>query len=251
MTTARCEIDTFTWKNLGSDAHLALHAQAMSMYLNQVILPALDALDAQLKDLSQRDDVVVEFILADLNALQSSTVQAFALTIQAQWERQIRAFIKDCASSLGRLDKEVQQVERLNWSKLVAYFESLRGIPMLAFDSFRALDQLQLLGNACRHGDGSSARELYKQRPDLWPELPTEIQVDGGGIFPLPETPSFSLIDLRRSHLVEFTMAVIWFWEDHEYIYINSIERKHPSALKALADMRKARAGRRLSKRQL
>ena len=51
-------------------------------------------------------------------------------------------------------------------------------------------------------------------------------------------------VSLSRSLLERLTHAVIWFWEDLNYIYTNSIERKSSSVDGALAKMREKRARR-------
>jgi hypothetical protein len=44
-----------------------------------------------------------------------------------------------------------------------------------AFYSFSDMKRLELLANACRHGDGESATQLFKRHPELWPDRPTTI----------------------------------------------------------------------------
>ena len=252
MTNSCVDVETFTWNNLQADIFLGQHAHAMRLYLKNVVTPALDAIEARLDEMSRSNKPADVFGLDGMKALQRSTIEAFALSLQSLWERQLREFLKSCARELKRPAKQVEELEGARWETLLERFQELRGLPLDAFDSFRELELLHLLGNACRHGDGSSARTLFQRWPELWPNLPwSDARVvprpallgpDGA---PRMTSRSFSEISLSRSRLVQLTHAVIWFWEDHNYIYTNSITAKHSSIDNALAKMREERARRR------
>ena len=218
----------------------------MRLYLESSVTPALDAIDDRLDELLRTDEPAAVFQVADVKALRNSTIQAFALSVQSQWERQLRGFLKDCASEFNHPAVFVDALEKANWAELLKRFQELRGLPLQAFESFPDLDLLQQLGNACRHGDGNSARMLYERYPELWPNWPPALPAGWAGPA-LPNVsnhPPFSQVCLRRSRLVRLTDAVIWFWEDHTYIYTNSIERKNSNVDAALARMREERARR-------
>lgn len=219
MTKPRIDIDieTFTWSNLQADVYRDRHANQMRFYLDSVVTPALDTIDAKHEELLRSDEPAAPFLLNDVEALRELTIQAFTLSVQSQWERQLRGFLKACAREVKCPPDFVKRLESDNWSELLKRFEKLRGLPLQAFDSFPVLDQLQLLGNACRHGEGRSTRMWHER----WPE-----------------------VSLSRSLLERLTHAVIWFWEDLNYIYTNSIERKSSSVDGALAKMREKRARR-------
>lgn len=246
MSTPSIDIETFTWQNLTADIHLGLHSNAVRLYLDSVVKPALDAIDDQHAELTNSEDHADVFMLADVEELQRSTVEAFALAIQSLWERQLREFLKACARELKRDDAFVDSLATVDWTKLVKVFGDLRGLPMQAFDSFEDLELLQLLGNACRHGDGKSARLLYDRWQDLWPMWPPALPEIWVGPPPLdlPKYPPFAEISIPRALLDRLGHAVIWFWEDHNYIYTNSIRGKHENIERALRGMRAERAGR-------
>lgn len=241
------DIERFTWENLQSDVYLGLHANSMRLYLDGVVTPALNAIDNMRDELSRSDEPGTVFELGDVDALRQSTIETFALSIQSQWERQLRNFLKGCARELKRSDAYVASLSTDNWTKLLERFQDLRGLPLQKFDSFPDLDLLQLLGNACRHGDGNSARKLYERWPELWPNCLPAIPVScsESPLNCLPTQVSFSQVSLSRLLLVRLAEAVIWFWEDHNYIYTNSIKRKHNSIEGALVKMRDERALRR------
>jgi hypothetical protein len=247
MTKACIDIETFTWKNLQADIFRDQHANAMRLYLESVVTPALDIIEARYDEMSQSDEPAAVFGLGDVYALRRSTIEAFALSIQSLWERQLRGFLKDCAHELKSPAASVGKLSDAEWPKLVKKFQEFRGLQLESFDSFRDLELLQLLGNACRHGDGKSTRTLFERWPEFWPNWPPATPV-GWSRPPLanvPNYPSFSQASLPRSLLVRLAHAVIWFWEDHNYIYINSITPKHSDIDGFLAKIREERAGRR------
>lgn len=246
MTAAPIDIETFTWQNLSADVHLALHANSVRLYLDSVVKPAMDAIDATHAELASSDEPGAEFMLADVEDLHRSTVEAFALAIQSLWERQLREFLKGCARDLKRDEAFIASLATADWTKLVKVFGELRGLPLQAFDSFEDLELLQLLGNACRHGDGKSARLLFARWPDLWPMWPPALPElwDGPPLKNMPAHPPFSQISVPRALLDRLGNAVIWFWEDHNYVYTNSISRKHESVPRKLKAMREERARR-------
>lgn len=244
---ARMNIEDITWTNLSADIYLGLHASAVRLYMDSVVKPALDAIDARRDELERDEDPVAIFMKADVEELRKSAIEAFALAIQSLWERQLRQFLKGCARELKRGDALVKSLATDDWTKLVRHFGDLRGVPLENFDSFEDLDLLQLLGNACRHGDGKSANMLHDRWPELWPAwLPSPPDpwppLPGGEAQPL--RPPFSTISVPRALLDRVANAVIWFWEDHNYIYTNSLLSKPRSVADSLQAMRDDRARR-------
>jgi hypothetical protein len=223
MSKPCIDIETFTWINLKTDIFQGRHANTMCLYLEKVVNPTLNVIDTEHEEMSKSDEPAAIFGLDDMTMLRQSTLQAFTLSVQSLWERQLRGYLTECARELERPATYLKDLETGSWTKLSEHFKQLRGLPLGAFDSFPDLDLLQLLGNACRHGEGKSARVLRERMPDLWPN---------------------SKINVPRPLLERLTHAVIWFWEDHDYIYTNSIARKHPSVDKALAKKREDRARR-------
>jgi hypothetical protein len=216
----------FRWKNCFADVQASKHDIAIQSYFEDVILPALRTLEERIDDLRRSDMPGHQFAQADMEDVRRETKLAFGLSIQSIWERQIRAYLRGCANELRPGEALAAKVEQANWTQLRKLFRDLRGISLDEFPSFWALDTLHHLGNACRHGDGGSAHELARRCPDLWPAVP-----------PLP--PEFSraqptvaavaTMDIPVHQLRAFVDAVAAFWNDAEYIYNESIERKHKS----------------------
>lgn len=87
-----------------------------------------------------------------------------------------------------------------NLGRLGGLLHEVRGIPLCAFYSFPNLKRLELLANACRHGDGDSAARLFKRHPELWPDWATMPMLLPGQLEPVAPVlpPSFDSIVVPR-----------------------------------------------------
>lgn len=93
------DIEHFTWTNLHADVYLGLHANATNRYLETVVAPALNAIEAQCVDLAGSEDPTAAFALSNVEHLQRATLEAFALAIQSLSERQSREFSRPVRAS--------------------------------------------------------------------------------------------------------------------------------------------------------
>ncbi|AGK59719.1 hypothetical protein HYPDE_40253 [Hyphomicrobium denitrificans 1NES1] len=236
MSSSRMKV--FRWKNCYADVAASKHGITVQSFFDDVIAPAICALEDKISALGRSGDPGDAFAQADMEDVLKETKMAFGLAIQSIWERQLRGYLRGCASELMPSNALAAQVTKANWTQLCELFLELRGIRLNAFPSFADLDTLQLLGNACRHGDGSSAIEVAMRCPELWrvyPPMPFEDQPRDSGL------PPIALMDVPVERLREFVAAVAIFWDDAEYIYNESIERKHPSLEAKLARERTER----------
>lgn len=225
----------FTWKNCMADVYTYRSGPIAKDFLTLVVNPSLDALDAQVKHWQESKDSVSEFIISDLNELIYKTRMAFCLSIQSLWEQQIRSYLAGCEQELGinpfpvSNRRGANSVQTVYWGdELNIVFERLRDITLPSFASFESLDLLMLVGNVCRHGDGNSSARLWRVRPDLWPayhepdnEFLRSTLTD--------QAPPVQSLQIPREMLEDFVDKICLFWEDTNYIYEESIERKHPS----------------------
>lgn len=234
-------IDSVRWKNSFADVLTSKHGLMVQQYLRDVVEPALRALDEQIRRWADCDEGGACFAQADAEDLLSATVEAFCLSIQSLWERQLREYLCGSARYLNS-GSDQNKIQRANWSELNAIFLELRGVSLDEFDSYEVLDLLQVLGNACRHGDGKSSNDLFKRCPELWPDLSDMPLLRGGteSLEPI-SPPSFSSVIIPKEFLVRFITAIAWFWDDTEYIYLQSLERKHPSVDSRIIAMREER----------
>ncbi|MCH7420695.1 hypothetical protein [Pseudomonas mosselii] len=217
-------------------------------FLTLVVNPSLDALDAQIAEWDKSDDPVSRFMISDLGELILKTRMAFCLSIQSLWEQQIRTYLAGCQQELGinpfpvSSRRGANSVQTVYWGdELNTVFERLRDIALPSFASFQSLDLLMLVGNVCRHGDGNSSARLWRVRPDLWPMCH-----DSDNTFLqstlADQAPPVQLMQIPREMLEDFVDKICLFWEDTNYIYEESIERKHPSLEARLVVRRAERA---------
>jgi len=122
-------------------------------FFDDVIAPAIRALEEKIAALGRSDSPGDAFAQADPRDVLKETKMAFGLAIQSIWERQLRSYLRGCAEELAPGEGMVAQVTKGHWARLYELFLELRGIRLDAFPSFAELDTLQLLGNAWRHGD--------------------------------------------------------------------------------------------------
>lgn len=222
-----------------------VHALRVRAYYKEVIQPALITLDAQISTWQNSNDDGAPFAADDARQLRRATIEAFCLALQSIWERQLRGYLQTC-DPLGQSEVDWQ---RALWNDLQDAFFRLRGIRMEAFDSFQVLDLLQLVGNACRHGDGRSARALFERSPEFWPIWEKLVEASwamSNGQEPLLGPAPFSMVEFPAMFLQQATDAIAWFWEDVEYIYLASIARPTPEVPRLMEEMREERRKRKL-----
>lgn len=148
----------------------------------------------------------------------------------------MRTSLAGCAGFLEKPDL-LHKVHHPNWDQLKDLFQALRGIALTDFDQYDSLDFLQLLGNACRHGQGRSFEILRKKHPELWPGL--GYQIPGPDGRPMPFVPTgYNLVVVRRQ-LEIFVESIAGFWDTCEYIYVESIARKGESLEQRMPSLRK------------
>jgi hypothetical protein len=232
-------LSPFRWKNCYADVAAAKHDLTIQSFLNNVIVPAIRALECRIVELGQSEVPAACFIRRDTEEILEETKKAFALSVQSIWERQLRNYLRGCGEELRPGEGLGARVEKADWPKLCALFRELRGIGLEDFPSYPDLDTLHRLGNACRHGDGPSAVKLAERHSDWWPTYP-----------PLPpefgrsEPPKRTVggMDIPLAAIAGFVGVVAQFWVDATYIYNESIERKDPSLEAVLVRERAARA---------
>lgn len=216
----------FRWKNCRADIYASKHDLTIQSFLDNVVQPSIQFLEAKISELHCSEDETVIFEISAMDDVLRETKLAFCLSIQSIWERQLRGYLKGCANQLRPEDNLDEKIEKADWPKLCSIFLTLRGIALSQFPSYKELEILHLLGNACRHGDGASAVRLLERDPGLWPPqppMPPEFQVQ-------PEiTRPVAMMDIPTSRIIAFVEAIVMFWGDMEYIYNESIARKHPS----------------------
>ncbi len=226
------------WQGSVADVYSHKFGSVARDFFLCVVEPSLTALNLKSQQLNISEEPAAIFFRNDNIELTNKTSMAFCLSIQSLWEQQIRRYLTDCVRYL-KLDESILEIEKATWgTALDEVFYRIRGIPLLSFDSYATFCLLQMLANACRHGDGRSARNLWKAHPELWPKQE---------FYPFLEhtisPPSIQYVQITRELLSEFTDAIFWFWEDIKYEYILTINNGYGYEC-ILEEMRTARSKR-------
>ena len=229
------------WKHGWADAYAYRNGDIAEEFLDLVVRPSLSALEQKYLELASSDDLVIAgFMAHDHRDLINKTNMAFCLSIQSLWEQQLRRYLGHCVSSLGLEGVTADELEHMTWGeKTNKLFQYIRGTDLTAFDSYAALNKLQLLGNACRHGAGKSSRQLFKLHPELWPQhdtLPTPHSV-------MRDT-SIQSVQIGVGLLAGFVDAIVLFWMDLEILGLKSFATQDAGVVARIAYLRNSRASR-------
>jgi hypothetical protein len=211
------------WQNTSADRTTSLHVEALELYWTEVVKPAIRVLVAKSDQWRTSENLVELIELEDYELAYRYTMQGFALAVQSMWERQLRNYLVVCADEQPSAGVTSKVLREAKWPELQSLFLRLRGVALNTFPSYDDLDLLQVLGNACRHGDGGSAKALFRRCPEIRDEglrpsnsiwRPEEQQS--------PSTPEFERVTIPSALLEQLLLSVIWFWEDQELIFFNS-----------------------------
>ncbi|CAB3972626.1 MULTISPECIES: hypothetical protein [Burkholderia] len=242
MTT----LDAIRWEQNYADVQTSLHHPRIRAFLGDVALPALGAIDRDIERWGKTREGGAPFARADAEALLQATIQAFCLAIQSIWERQLRVWMCDCVHYCGGDAQQVRLAQQAPLEQVSRLLLDLRGAALAAFPSYPDLEYLQLVGNACRHGDGRSSDALFRAHRELWPtwtSAPFPWPAENPPMGP-PAIPSFRHAVLPRELLTRFVNAIGWFWEDVSYVCMNGFVQKDEGIESRLAELRTARAAR-------
>lgn len=229
----------------------------LELYTDSVIRPSLAALDRRLEECDTSDDEGAVFMHADLADIYQSTVEGYLLTLQSMWERGLRRMLVSCDQKLSA-GQNKNAIQKAHWAAdakgLQAHFARLLSFPISDMHAYRDLDILQNLGNAIRHGDGTSAKRVHELAPNLWVQwLAPGTVIEIGPIthtvsLSAPAHPSFEAITLEVAVLEQMILAVLDFWMDLECLRCHSFRDIHPSTVRQLEVWEQEREARRASR---
>lgn len=233
--------EPFRWRNCNADVATWRYGRIAQEFLDEIVQPSLDALDAQIGKWSRSEDPVALFQLNDVEELRRATTMAFCLSIQSLWERQIRAYLRGCARELTQNNALAERAVVGNWQDIDDLFLTLRGLRLSSFEEYSILDLLHLVGNVCRHGDGPSSEKLWLRCPEYWPVRVHHSRKSRNAHATEQGPPPILAMNIPHNQLYFFVGAIVSFWQEVNYIYLESIERKHESVERKLVKMRKER----------
>lgn len=168
-------------------------------FYQRVILGVLDQLPTHGTLLVGEANTLNEFLdrcAAQVdNYTANEAAKAFALTFDGMFERQLSRW----ASGHG--------VTAKGWEKLLKGCEQIASLDLAAIGVNDDLNELHLVANVVRHGDGRSCDELKAQAPQLWDNPSLGYYDLAPGPVPVCDELRIRLDDLRR-----YARAVTRFW---------------------------------------
>ncbi|MBP5947600.1 MULTISPECIES: hypothetical protein [unclassified Pseudomonas] len=212
------------WKHSIADVYANNYGNVVQDFLSLVVEPSLHALLRRSDELMAiADDALFtkSFQIADHLALEQRTAMAFCLGIQSLWEQQIRTYMAGCTRQffipdvpedqvVKAVEDEIEKIQKAGWgSDFNKLFMKARGLDLSKFQSYDSLCLLMLLGNVCRHGEGSAARTLREKHKYLW-AAPDPLLEEVFGIRPVSD------IQLPLELLRSFVHAIVLFWRELE-----------------------------------
>lgn len=206
------------WKHGWADAYAYRNGDIAEEFLDLVVKPTVAALEKRHLELATSDNLAIAgFAASDHRDLINKTNMAFCLSIQSLWEQQIRRYLIVCVQTLGMEGVSVAKLEKISWGKdFDRLFLKVRGLSLSGFSSYKLLGLLHMLGNACRHGDGPSSRELSAVHSYLWPEWARE-------------AASIQHLQIPPELLANFVDAIVLFWMDMDILGLESLVNKQPT----------------------
>ena len=230
------DLDQVRWQHHEAIFYAQLDEVALIMFQNDVVKPAIAALERKLQACQASEDPAQQSLVYDNYAdLRQSTIEGFLLTLQSVHERALRKLLMGMAGKKGWDRKSSGTLKNATWSSgkkedgsLQQQFRMLLDVPISMFGNYSDLNILQLLANAIRHGDGRSAEDLHKACPSLWKNwLPPGTNLRIGQLNlnvpnDAPAHPRFEDITLPMNLLDQMFSSIFGFWGDIEYVRCNS-----------------------------
>lgn len=225
-----------TWTNTHADVVSSFHGRTTAQFFDSVVCPAIKKLQQNVETFQASANHLDAFRQSDTEDLIVESLKAFCLSLHSLWERHLRSLMAGVAREVFNDVDLIKKCQTQRWDQLDDLFEYLRGFKLQDFRAFDDLDSLQLLANVCRHGDGPSLKRLSDKCPELWPEpYPPMVSIVGE-----VKLDRFRVDNLciTLEMLERFSEAIQSFWNQAQYIYLESIEPKHENVVKELDKMR-------------
>lgn len=144
------------------------------------------------------------------NYMANEAAKAYALTLAAVFERQLHTFMrhlwaKDLVPEPAR--PKSGKARRLNYGDLLRQSAAYANIDLDGLSLAYHLDELLLVANVVRHGEGDSCNLLQAHNPRLW------IYARSAYVDLLPGPADLSeTMRILREDLIRYVTAAILFW---------------------------------------
>jgi hypothetical protein len=130
------------------------------------------------------------------NSLCHELRRTFALVLGALFERQLRFWLSE------RMPADKKNVENAKWPGLIKLVNRVDG-SITTNLVMPDLENLWLVANAVRHGNGSSVENLLQKAPHLWNQARTRPHV---------KRDLVGNMRIDDAHLEQYVTAVMRFW---------------------------------------
>ena len=168
--------------------------------------------ETDLADLAEdAKNIGIDYYLS-MKGLEQGILNACAVTLYHLFEQQLKLFHR----------KELLLPQEENDSLLFKHKEiknrlKVHGISIEKFSSWPKLEELRLLANSIKHGEGKSSKDLFHVAPELFE--PPSLKELGLGVGPMPNLGIFipllgDGIYVTQSHIHEYKFALKTFWEE-------------------------------------
>lgn len=120
--------------------------------------------------IEQTHEITGEYWL-NLDLMKHNSLLMWIAMLYQYWEQQMRRF----------LHNEMKKYFKIEFAKFCVRIEEIKkcfsfhGIDIESLQSWDKVNELRLLCNVIKHGDGSAAKKLYKIRPDLFKSEDTDM----------------------------------------------------------------------------
>ncbi len=130
------------------------------------------------------------------NLLCHELRRTLALVLGALFERQLRFWLSE------KMPAKKENVENARWPQLVELVNSVDG-SITTNPVMTDLENLHLVANAVRHGNGPSAKSLLQKKPDFWSQT---------GKKPHVRSDLIGNMRIDDAQLEKYAKAVMRFW---------------------------------------
>ena len=179
------------------------HAEDITQYCDEVLLPTLCPLEKYLTDAYYGNFQDPEPTCEELNSkqlLQSETAKGLFLALGSVWERQLRNYLFGYALKLD--DVELRKLALSNNRPAVLQkIEQFTGVTVEPENS--RLAEYSLVANVCRHGMGKSLTELYENYRENWWYSNHNFSDD---------SPMLWNMQIRADDIKNFALEIKQFW---------------------------------------
>ncbi|MEK4117672.1 hypothetical protein NST44_16025 [Paenibacillus sp. FSL W8-0919] len=162
---------------------------------------------------------------AGMMLMQYNTRLMNISTLYQYWEQQLRRFFYSELTRQHRLfDTKGRQYEFKNFCTNITQIENVLlqcGVDKNSLNSWTKINELRLVQNVIKHGDGKSAEDLEISRPDIFRTVAdSETRIKDLYLSILNERA----LDIDDSEFIKYGEALQEFWDElpeHMYLEIN------------------------------